>query len=80
MGDVEGIAITHNNLGHPYRGQGKLELAETHYQESLQISELFGISDMVVNARSGLAQICLWQNRLVEAEEHLSRHCHWHNQ
>ena len=69
MGDVEGVAITHNNLGHPYRGQGRFDLAEMHYQESLEISKLFNISSMIVNASSGLAQIYLWQEKYNEAEE-----------
>ncbi len=72
MGDVEGVAITHNNLGHPYRGQGKFELAETHYKESLEISKLFNMPYVIVNASGGLAQIYLWREKYEQVEDVLT--------
>jgi tetratricopeptide (TPR) repeat protein len=73
MGDIEGVAITHNNLGSLACDRGSLDVAEGHMRNSLAISIPFQMSWQTANSSSGLAEILLYQGRLQGALESLEQ-------
>jgi tetratricopeptide (TPR) repeat protein len=67
MGDVEGIALSHNNLAALAFDQGKMAEAEAAYRASLAVSEPIRISYHMVTSYAGLVRTLLAQKRHREA-------------
>ena len=59
IGDIEGLAIAHNNLGSLARDQGKLDLAEEQFRESLKVATPFEMGFHIANSSTGLAEVLL---------------------
>jgi tetratricopeptide (TPR) repeat protein len=66
MGDVEGIALTHNNLAELALDQGKISEAEASFNSSLSVSEPLKINFHQAKSYLGLVKTSLAQQHLKE--------------
>jgi tetratricopeptide (TPR) repeat protein len=72
IGDVEGMANAHNNLGTLALDQGKADLAQQHLQASLEIAIPFQLGVYVIHANMTLAKVLLWRGEMEAARSALA--------
>jgi tetratricopeptide (TPR) repeat protein len=73
LGDREGVAKVHNNLGLVERDTGEYEAARAHFEELIREVQSLSLPDIEAAAHMNLGSVAERQGRLAEAHEHFRR-------
>lgn len=66
-----GIASNHNSIGRVYLAVGRLEAAESNFRRALEVARRHDAPEPLVQARSNLAELYLYQDRTGDAAAQL---------
>lgn len=77
IGDLEGVALTHNNLGWLERLSGHFERARSHFERGRSLSESLRFPFHLATALLALGELHLAQGQQAEAQAFLDQATRW---